>query len=130
MAFDPDFLEDLFAGFGEIRLKRMFSGHGIYAGEYCIALAINPGLCMRVDAESRPEFEALGAAPFTYTKKTGAVTVNAWWRLPDEIVDDPDEITRLARLSLRTARNLPPKKKRAPKGGARARPAPGAAMKG
>jgi DNA transformation protein len=114
MPADPEWLEDLFEPLGPIRLKRMFSGYGIYSGEFCIALAINPGLCLRVDDASRAQFEAIGAAPFRYTKKTGEVTVNAWWRLPDDIVDEPEELARLARLSLATARALPPKRKRNP----------------
>jgi DNA transformation protein len=114
MTADPDWLHDLFALFGPVRLKRMFSGYGVYSGEFCVALAVKPGLCLRVDETSRPQFEAIGAAPFRYTKKTGEVTVNAWWRLPDEIMDDPEDLARLARLSLATARALPPKKKRAP----------------
>lgn len=113
MSLDPDWIRDLFAGFGPVRLRRMFSGYGVFAGEDCIALSLNPGLCLRVDAQTRAVFEEIGAAPFTYEKKTGTVTVGAWWRLPDECVDDPDEIARLARLSLEVARRLPLKKKRA-----------------
>ena len=112
MAADPEWLVDLFQPFGAVRLKRMFSGYGVYAGDFCIALAINPGLCMRVDAETRALFEAVGAMPFTYAKQGKTITVQKWWRLPDEMVDDPDEIARWARLSLEVARRLPPKKPR------------------
>lgn len=112
MAADPEWLEDLFEPFGKVRLKRMFSGYGIYSGEYCVALAINPGLCFRVDEGTRAAFEAIGAAPFEYAKQGKTITVKAWWRVPDTLVDDQDEIVRLARLSLDVARRLPPKKPR------------------
>ena len=118
MSFDPDWLMDLFEPVGPVRLKRMFSGHGVYTGDYCIALAINPGLCLRVDAETRAAFEAVGAVPFSYDKRDRTVIVQAWWRLPDEIIDDPDGLTRLARLSLEAARRRPPKKPRRPKAAA------------
>ncbi|CAN1557471.1 TfoX Regulator of competence-specific genes [Rhabdaerophilaceae bacterium] len=108
MAYDPEWIEDLFAGLGPIRLRRMFSGHGVYFGEFCIALAIAPGLCLRVDAQTRAAFEALGAAPFTYSKQHRLITVQAWWRLPDSILDDPDALTPWARLSLDAARRRPP----------------------
>lgn len=120
MANDPEFLRDLFAEFGEIRLKRMFSGHGVYSGEFCIALAINPGLCFRVDDANRAAFEAAGAAPFTYDKKGGAVVVQAWWKMPETLLDEPDEIARFARLSLEAARRRPPKKPRTSRTGAKA----------
>lgn len=112
MAADPEWLIDLFEPFGPVRLKRMFGGYGVYADEHMVAMALNPGLCMRVDEITRVQYEAVGAAPFTYTARGKIVTVNAWWRLPDEMVDDPDDIARFARLSLEVARRLPPKKKR------------------
>lgn len=115
MAADPDWLLDLFEPFGRVRLKRMFSGHGVYSGEYCVALAINPGLCMRVDDETRARFEEIGAVPFTYGKQGKTIIVQKWWRLPDEVMDDPEEVARWARLSLEVARRLPPKKPRKPK---------------
>ncbi|MCA1999420.1 MAG: TfoX/Sxy family protein [Hyphomicrobiales bacterium] len=106
-------MKDLFAPCGEVRLRRMFSGHGVYLGEYCIALAIKAGLCLRVDAESRAAFEALGARPFSYAKTSGTVTVQAWWQVPDTLLDDPDALAPWARLSFETARRLPPKRRRA-----------------
>lgn len=112
VAADADWLLDLFAVFGPVRLRRMFSGYGVYAGEHCIALAINPGLCMRVDDINRAAFAALGAKPFTYAKQGKTITVGKWWRLPDELADEPDEIARLAHQSLDVARRLPPKKPR------------------
>lgn len=123
MAADPEWIADLFAGFGLVRLKRMFSGYGIYSGEFCIALAINPGLCFRCGEDSRAALEAVGAEPFTYGKQGKVVTVNAWWRVPEHLVDEPDEIARLARLSLGVARRLPPKKKsRLKKAASRSKP--------
>ena len=115
MAADPEWLMDLFEPFGPVRLKRMFSGYGVYYGDFCIALAINPGLCMRVDEETRAAFEALGASPFTYGKQGKVITVQKWWRLPDAVLDEPDDVAHWARLSLEVARRLPPKKPRAKK---------------
>ena len=116
MAADPEWLKDLFEVFGPVHLKRMFSGYGVYAGDFCIALAINPGLCMRVDGETRAAFEAAGAAPFTYGKQGKTITVQKWWKLPDSVLDEPDEIAKWARLSLEVARRLPVKKPRKPRG--------------
>ena len=113
MAYDLEWLHDLFEPFGPVRLKRMFSGYGVYDGDFCIALAINPGLCVRANEEFRPALEAAGAQPFTYAKQGKTIAVKAWWRLPDDIVDDPDAVSHWARISLQIARSLPPKKPRA-----------------
>jgi DNA transformation protein and related proteins len=117
MAAYPEWLKDLFEVFGPVHLKRMFSGYGVYSGDFCIALAINPGLCMRVDAETRAAFEAAGAVPFTYGKQGKTITVQKWWKLPDSVLDEPEEVAEWARLSLEVARRLPPKKKRNPASG-------------
>lgn len=115
MAHDPEWISELFAGLGPVRLKRMFSGYGVYFGEFCVALAIAPGFCLRVDDATRATFETLGARPFTYEKQGGLVTVQAWWQIPEALLDEPDELTHWARLSLEAARRRPPKKPRKPR---------------
>lgn len=110
MPFDPEWLHDLFEPFGSVRLKRMFSGHGVYAGDFCIALAINPGLCLRVDEETEAAFVEIGAEPFTYSARGKIVTVKAWWRLPYALLDDPESLADFAKLSLEAARRRPPKR--------------------
>jgi DNA transformation protein and related proteins len=114
VAADPEWIAELFEIYGPVRLKRMFSGFGVYDGDFCIALAINPGLCLRVDDGNRSEMASIGAAPFTYAKQGKEITVQKWWRLPDAVIDDPDAVARLARLSLDVARRLPPKKPKKP----------------
>lgn len=116
MAADPEWIEELFSVFGPVRLRRMFSGHGVYAGDFCIALMLGAGsLCLRCDAKTRQAYEALGARPFTYEKQGKLITVGAWWVMPDSLLDEPDELARWARVSLDIARALPPKKERPPK---------------
>lgn len=116
MAADPDWIEELFSAFGPVRLKRMFSGHGVYSGDFCVGLMLGAGsLCLRCDDRVRSDYEALGARPFVYEKQGKMVTVGAWWVMPDSMLDEPDEVARWARVSLDIARSLPPKKKRAGK---------------
>lgn len=112
MALDAEWIEELFAGLGPVRLRRMFSGYGVYAGDYCVGLALGDGICLRCDAASEARYRAIGARPFTYTARGKTVTVGAWWLLPESLLDEPDALTDWARLSLDIARALPPKKKR------------------
>jgi TfoX/Sxy family transcriptional regulator of competence genes len=53
-------------------------------------------LDLRVDGQTRANFEALGAAPFTYAGRTNKVTVATYYEAPSEVVDDPDELGRWA----------------------------------
>jgi DNA transformation protein len=55
---DRDFLIDLFADFGPVTIRRMFSGFGISADGTNFALALRGGLYFRADEQTIPRFEA------------------------------------------------------------------------
>ena len=79
---DRDFLIDLFADFGPVTIRKMFSGFGISADGTNFALALRAGLYLRADDQTIPQFEAEGSAPFQYQTRTKTVTVNSYWQLP------------------------------------------------
>ncbi len=60
---DRDFLIELFAGFGPVTIRRMFSGFGISADGTNFALALRSGLYLRADEQNIPQFEAEGSKP-------------------------------------------------------------------
>src|SRR3954451_4131325 len=100
---DRDFLIDLFADFGPVTIRRMFSGYGISADGINFALALRSGLYFRADAEAIPRFEAEGSEPFRYQTKTKTVTVASYWQLPARLFDDPEELSEWARAALAAA---------------------------
>src|SRR5882757_7958191 len=100
---DRDFLIDLFADFGPVTIRRMFSGFGISAGGTNFALALRAGLFLRADEQTIPNFEAEGSKPFQYQTRTKTVTVNSYWQLPARLFDDPEELTGWARAALAAA---------------------------
>jgi DNA transformation protein len=100
---DRDFLIDLFADFGPVTIRRMFSGFGISADGTNFALALRSGLYFRADAQTIPRFEAEGAKPFQYQTRTKTVTVASYWELPARLFDDPEELTGWARAALAAA---------------------------
>ncbi len=100
---DRDFLIDLFAGFGPVTIRRMFSGFGISADGTNFALALRGGLYLRADEQTIPRFEAEGAKPFQYQTRARTVTVGSYWQLPERLYDDPEELTDWARAALSAA---------------------------
>jgi DNA transformation protein len=100
---DRDFLIDLFADFGPVTIRRMFSGFGISADGINFALALRSGLYFRADAQTIPGFEAEGSKPFQYQTRTRTVTVASYWELPARLFDDPEELTGWARAALAAA---------------------------
>jgi DNA transformation protein len=100
---DREFLIDLFADFGPVTIRRMFSGYGISADGTNFALSLRAGLYFRADEETIPRFEAEGSKPFQYQTSTRNVTVNSYWQLPARLFDDSEELAQWARAALAAA---------------------------
>jgi DNA transformation protein and related proteins len=102
---DRDFLIDLFADFGPVTLRRMFSGYGISADGTNFALALRAGLYFRADEATIPQFQAEGSKPFQYQQRSTAkvVTVNSYWELPARLFDDSEGLSGWARAALAAA---------------------------
>jgi DNA transformation protein and related proteins len=100
---DRDFLIDLFADFGPVTIRRMFSGFGISADGINFALALRAGLYFRADEDTIPQFEAEGSKPFQYQTRAKTVTVHSYWQLPARLFEDPEELTGWARAALAAA---------------------------
>jgi DNA transformation protein and related proteins len=120
---DRDFLADLFADFGPVTIRRMFSGFGISAEGINFALALRGGIYLRADHQTIPRFEAERSRPFQYQTKARSVTVNSYWQLPERLYDDPQEFGDWARAALAAAQRAAVRKR--PK----ARKKPAGAMK-
>jgi len=111
---DREFLIDLFADFGPVTIRKMFSGHGISADGTNFALALRAGLFLRADELTIPDFEAEGSKPFQYSTRAKTVTVNSYWELPARLFDDSQELAQWARAALAAAERA--KVKQRPRG--------------
>jgi DNA transformation protein len=104
---DSEFIRDLFAQFRPVTMKRMFGGAGLYADGLMFALVFDGAIFLKVDAASIPEFEREGSAPFTYTRAKSKGRVGraslSYWRLPERLYDDPDELAVWAARALAIA---------------------------
>jgi DNA transformation protein len=96
---DRDFLIELFAGFGPVAIRRMFSGYGVSADGVNFALVLRGAIYLRADADSIPRFEAEGCGPFSYEMKGKLRTIGSYWKLPERLYDEPDEVAEWARTA-------------------------------
>jgi DNA transformation protein len=108
---DRDFLIDLFADFGPVTIRKMFSGFGISADGTNFALALRAGLYFRADDQTIPQFEAEGSKPFQYQTRAKTVTVNSYWQLPARLFDDSEDLVQWARAALAAAQRAKVKKR-------------------
>jgi DNA transformation protein len=104
---DDDFLHDLFAEFGAVEIRRMFSGRGIYARGTIFGIISRDGaIHFKTDETTRAAYEREGAKPLTFTRKSGQRMVTSYWRLPERLYDDPGELGEWAREAVRVAQEF------------------------
>jgi len=97
------FVEELLAGFGPVRFKRMFGVVGLFADDVIFGLIDEETIYLRVDEPLRADLEAEGSAPWVYRHRTAPRAVSPYWRLPEAALDDPDEAAAWARKALAVA---------------------------
>jgi DNA transformation protein and related proteins len=90
------FLQELLEKWGQVTARRMFGGYGLYHEGLMFAIVMDNRLYLKADDLNRPDFEALGLAPFTYPMKGREVALS-YWSAPDAIFDEPNEAVRWAR---------------------------------
>jgi DNA transformation protein and related proteins len=93
---------ELLAPLGAVRARRMFGGHGIYCDDLFFALIAAERLYLKVDAQTRPTFEAAGCEPFVYSARTGAIAMG-YWSVPAEAMESPALMRPWARQALSAA---------------------------
>jgi DNA transformation protein len=124
---DPEFIRELFSKFGDVQIKRMFGGQGLYAGGVMFGLVAGGIIYLKADARTSPAFAAENCAPFGYDTKQGRRVLTSYWRLPDRLYDEPSGLGQWARAALAVARakaaskNLPKNPSKSPSGKTRKR---------
>ena len=101
---NSDHIAELFAAFGVVSVRRMFSGAGIFADGLMIGLVVRGVIFLKADAQSIPAFENEGLGPFSYRTKEGTRSLMSYWRMPERLYDDPEELAVWARQAMGAAR--------------------------
>jgi DNA transformation protein len=103
---DREAIAELFSAFGPVNVRRMFSGFGLYADDICFSLFLGGEIYLKTDEVTIPRFVEERSRPFSYTQRTSGkvVVVNSFWRLPERLYDDPDELALLAKDAIAAAR--------------------------
>jgi DNA transformation protein len=96
-----DFVLDQLARIPQLRAKRMFGGVGLYSGERFFAIVAADELFFKVDEANRGAYEAAGSEPFRPVLDRPVSM--SYWRVPLEVLEDPDELTNWAHAAIRAA---------------------------
>ena len=112
---DAEAIGELFNEFGPVSVRRMFGGAGVFVDGLMIGLVSGGVIFLKADSETIPAFEREGQGPFTYPTKNGAHTLTSYWRMPDRLYDDAEELARWARAAHGVALRARAKPKRSEK---------------
>lgn len=100
---DPEFIRELFAQFRPVTVRRMFRSAGIFCEGVMFGLVSDGTIFLKVDDGTIPDFEREGSRPFTYTRGQRGRVELSYWRLPERLYDDPDELAAWAGRALAIA---------------------------
>jgi DNA transformation protein len=100
----PDHIGELFAQFRPVTVRRLFGGAGLYADGVMFAILSKDVIYLKADDATRAAFEHEGCAPFSYQARGGKRAIMSYWRMPERLYDDPDELAVWAERALAVAR--------------------------
>lgn len=103
-----DFVRELFAGVGDVQIKRMFGGAGGYAEGVMFLLIADDVIHLKANDALKDELRAEGSGPFVWTPengpRAGEQVEMGYWRLPESALDNPDEAAVWGRKALAVAK--------------------------
>jgi DNA transformation protein len=98
-------IEELFAGLGDVTIKRLFGGKAVYFEGLIVGIVRRDGdLLLKADAETAPRFEAAGGTRWAHVDKRGKTVLMPYWTVPAEAFDDPDNMAVWVKLAAAASR--------------------------
>jgi DNA transformation protein len=107
-----EFLRERLAPLGRVTMRRMFGKTGVFCDGVMFGMVTDDTLYFRVDDHNRAAFkEAESFPPLNYAKKGHTIDLS-FWRAPERLLDEPDELVTWARTALAAARRVAAKRER------------------
>jgi DNA transformation protein and related proteins len=106
-SFHEYIMKEVFAGIEGLSSRAMFGGFGIYKQslrpfdkssdlKHGVFFALISGgeLFFKVDESNRADYEKYDSKPFIYTGHKGKYVTLSYWQLPEEIMENGDELIK------------------------------------
>jgi DNA transformation protein len=105
-----EFLREQLSPLGPVTMRRMFGKTGVFCDGVMLGMVRDNTLYFRVDDDNRAAFkEAESFPPLNYAKKGGTIDLS-FWRAPERLFDEADELVAWARTALAAARRVAAKR--------------------
>jgi len=109
-----EFLREQLAGLGHVTMRRMFGKTGLFCDGLMLGMVTDNTLYFRVDDGNRTAFKEAEAFPPLNYRKQGSTIDLSFWRAPERLFDEPDELVAWAELALGAARRVAAKRAQPP----------------
>src|SRR5437867_526129 len=101
-----EFLREQLLPLGPVTMRRMFGKTGVFCDGLMFGMVADNTLYFRVDDVNQAVFaEAASSPPLNYEKQ-GSMIDLSFWRVPERLFDEPDELVVWARSALAAARRV------------------------
>jgi len=107
-----EFLREQLAPLGRVTTRRMFGKTGVFCDGVMLGMVTENMLYLRVDDHNRALFKEAEASPPLNYEKGGSTIDLSFWRAPERLFDEPDELVEWARAALAAARRVAAKRPR------------------
>src|SRR2546423_12266249 len=107
-----EFLREQLAPLGRVTMRRMFGKTGVFCDGLMFAMVTQDLLYFRVDDLNSAAFEEARSSPPLNYEKNGRTIDLSFWRAPERLLDEPDELVAWARAALAAARRVAAKRER------------------
>ena len=109
-----EFLREQLSPLGRLTMRRMFGKTGVFCDGLMFGMITEDTLYVRVDDHNKAVFkEAEAAPPLNYDKKGRTIDLS-FWRVPERLLDEPDELILWARAALAAAGRVAAERERTP----------------
>jgi DNA transformation protein len=97
-----DYVRDQLRGVPGYTVRRMFGGNGLFWQGLMFGLVAGDTLYFRTDARNRADYESLGLTPFKPWEDR-KIVLKAYYPVPEDVLEDVDEIKAWARKAIDAA---------------------------
>jgi DNA transformation protein len=107
-----EFLREQLATLGRVTMRRMFGKTGVFCDGLMFGMVNDNMLYFRVDDDRRSTSKETEPMPPLNYEKRGRTIDLSFWRVPERVLDDTDELLIWAQAALAAARRVATKGER------------------
>jgi DNA transformation protein len=110
-------LEDVFSAVPDTKIRKMFGGVGLFRFGMMYGLALSDGrIALKADEQTTQEFIDENCEEWSHERKDGKRTQMGYWYIPEQLIDEPEELNVWAmkayEVAMRADQKKPPSKRK------------------